>query len=66
MTKKTKDIKSMNENDRKALENELKMELIKSGVRGQKTKMKTKDIKRALARIFTFNRADEAKRLSKN
>ena len=62
---KKHDIKSMSAEERKKRIEELKLELLKSGVAGQKTSMKTKEIKKALARIFTFNRAEKAKRLNK-
>lgn len=63
MSKKTKEIKSMNAEQRKTRIAELKLELIRATVPGQKSGMKTKEIKKALARLFTFNRAESAKRL---
>lgn len=62
---KKQDIKTMSADERKKRVEELKLELLKSGIPGQKTSMRTKEIKKALARIFTFNRAEKAKRLSK-
>ncbi len=66
MAKKTKELSTMSLEQRKARIQELKMELIRSSVPGQKSSMKTKEIKKALARIFTFNRAESAKRLKSN
>lgn len=66
MSKKTKDLASMTPAQRTARLQELKMELVKASIRGQKTSMKTKEIKKAIARIFTFNRAESAKRLKTN
>ena len=51
---KFKDIEKM---DKKALDGnlkDLKMELVKANVSANKTNAKTKEIKKAIARIFTF------------
>lgn len=66
MAKKSKEISSMSVEQRKARVNELKMELVRASVPGQKTSMKTKEIKKAIARIFTFNQAEKARRLKTN
>lgn len=51
---KLSDIKKMNSQDKKDKIKELKLELIKSHVTAN-TNMKTKEIKRAIARLITFN-----------
>lgn len=66
MSKKSKEVASMSAEQRKAKAQELRTELIRASLRGQKNSMKTKEIKKALARILTFNRAESAKRLKSN
>jgi len=62
---KFKDIEKM---DKKTIDGklkDLKMELIKANVGANKTNAKTKEIKKAIARIFTFTNqrnSDEAKK----
>jgi len=51
---KKKDIKNMNEKERKQKINELKLELIKrKSDSGKQSKIKTKEIKKAIARLLT-------------
>ena len=53
---KTKDIKNMPEKDREDRLKELKLELIKKNVAANKSsKIRAKEIKKAIARILTFN-----------
>lgn len=66
MSKRTKKIKGMPEKERLAELKQLKMELVKSSLKNQKNSHKTKDIKRDIARILTFNQAEKASRLKKN
>ena len=66
MKKKTKEIKEMNLQARKERVNELKLELAKARATSQKSSGKTKEIKKALARLFTFNRAEKMQKLKNN
>ena len=50
------EMKKMNENERTQKIKELKIELIKSRVGDKSGKIKTKEIKKAIARLLTFNR----------
>lgn len=52
---KIKDIKAMPKEERSKKLNELKMELVKSAVTANKTNAKTKEIKRAISRLFTIS-----------
>jgi ribosomal protein L29 len=56
---KLSEIKKMNSQNRKEKIQELKLELIKSHVTANKTNSKTKEIKRAIARLITFNIPDK-------
>jgi|TARA_Y100000310_G_scaffold212935_2_gene213837 ribosomal protein L29 len=62
---KFKDVEKM---DKKTLDNklkDLKMELVKANVSANKTNAKTKEIKKAIARILTFTnqrKSDEVKK----
>lgn len=54
---KLKNIASMSEKERNEKINELKMELIKNKVSsGKGGKLKTREIKKTIARLITFNR----------
>ncbi|MBS3081464.1 50S ribosomal protein L29 [Candidatus Pacearchaeota archaeon] len=55
---KSKDVSKMDSKSRSEKLKDLKMELIKSKVGTHKATTKTKEIKRAIARINTFNMAD--------
>ena len=56
MILKARDIKNMNKEGREEKLKELKMELIKKNVASNKaSKIKTKEIKKAIARILTIN-----------
>jgi ribosomal protein L29 len=52
---KSKDIKNMNEKQRQDKLKELKLELVKANVTANKQNSKTKEIKKAISRILTFN-----------
>jgi ribosomal protein L29 len=52
-----KDMEKMNESERETKLKELKFELAKSGVTANKANAKTKEIKRAISRVLTFNKA---------
>jgi ribosomal protein L29 len=51
-----KEIKAMSETDRQNKLKDLKLELIKSGVGANKATAKTKEIKRAISRLISFNK----------
>lgn len=56
------DVKKMSEKDRETKLKDLKMELIKASVTANKQNAKTKEIKKAIARLFTFSKkAEEVK-----
>jgi ribosomal protein L29 len=52
---KLDEIKKMNNKAREEKIKELKLELVKANVIANKTNAKTKEIKRAIARLITFN-----------
>ena len=54
-----KEITAMDKKTRDAKLRELKVELIRGRTSASKTKSKTKDIKRAIARLLTFARAEK-------
>ena len=56
---KYKDVSKMNERERNDKLLDLRRELIKANVASQKSNAKTKEIKRAIARILTFNNSLE-------
>ena len=61
---KYKDITKLSEKDREKKLKELKMELVKSRVQGTKSSSsKTKEIKKIIARIHTFNNLNKPKEL---
>ncbi len=53
------DAKKLNAKDREAKLKELMLELSKSSVTANKANAKTKEIKRAIARILTINNSDK-------
>jgi len=53
---RTKDIRSMNAQEIEEKMKALKMEIIKANVTAQKGKAKTKEIKRAIAKILTITK----------
>ena len=55
---RVKDIKSMSVQDRNSRLNELKFELVKASVTSQKGKAKTKELRRTIARLLTFNKIE--------
>lgn len=58
---KAKEVEKMTEKDREEKLKGLKMELIRANVTANKTNAKTKEIKRAISRLYT---SDNMKRLS--
>ena len=58
-TLNSKDIEKMSEKERQDKLKELKMELIKNKV-SSKSKLKAKEIKKAIARLLTFNRLNQS------
>ena len=52
---KYNEIGKMDEKERKSKLEELKLELIRANVAANKTNAKTKEIKRAISRLITFN-----------
>ncbi len=52
---RTKDIGKMTQKDREEKLKYLRMELIRASVTANKTNAKTKEIKRAISRLITFN-----------
>ncbi|MCH7568249.1 MAG: 50S ribosomal protein L29 [Nanoarchaeota archaeon] len=53
---KAKDIKRMDKKTRNEKLKDLRLELIKANVSANKTNAKTKEIKRAIARLLTYDR----------
>ena len=53
---KAKDVAKMSQKERESKLKELKLELIKANVTANKTNAKTKEIKRAISRLNTFNK----------
>lgn len=62
---KAKDASKMDQKARNEKMKELKLELMKSQAGVQKSSGKTKEIKRAIARLLTFNSANKAKEKNK-
>jgi len=58
---KSKDIAKMGDKERQEKLKDLRLELIKSTVSANKTNAKTKEIKRTIARIITFNKSQKDK-----
>ncbi|MDP1695361.1 MAG: hypothetical protein Q8L29_00405 [archaeon] len=52
---KFKDVSKMSDKDRTEKLKELKVELVKAGVTANRTNAKTKEIKKAISRLITFN-----------
>ncbi|MDO8459836.1 MAG: 50S ribosomal protein L29 [Nanoarchaeota archaeon] len=61
---KAKEVKRMSREERNAKLQELRFELVKAGVTANKTNAKTKEIKRAIARLLTINKS-QGENLSK-
>ena len=53
------DIKKMDQKEKEKRMKDLSLELIKAKVTANKTNAKTKEIKRAIARLMTFNSSSE-------
>ena len=62
---KAKEIEKMSDKERESKLTDLKMELVKANVTAHKTNAKTKEIKRAIARIITFNTSQKKEALKK-
>jgi ribosomal protein L29 len=62
---KTKDAKALDKKGRDEKLKDLRMELIKANVSAHKTNAKTKEIKRAIARLLTLDQAEKSGRTSK-
>ena len=56
---KIEDIKKMSEKEREEKIKDLKMEIIKSKVASGKSKVKIKEIKKAIARLLTLNKLNK-------
>jgi|GEM_PF-482038 len=52
------DIKKMSGKDREEKLKELRLELVKGSVTANKANAKTKEIKRAISRLLTFNKSN--------
>ena len=52
---KFKDVLKMSKEERSSKLKELRLELVRSGVAANKQNAKTKEIKKAISRILTFN-----------
>jgi len=57
---KASDIKNMDEKTRESKLKDLKMELIKANVSANRTNAKTKEIKKAIARLLTANKINKS------
>lgn len=53
---RTKDILKMSKEEKMTKLNELKLELVKANVTANKSKAKTKELKRTVARLLTLNK----------
>ncbi len=62
---KYKDIIKMSDKERNEKMDELKLQLIKANIAGNKTNAKTKEIKRAVSRINTAINFNKSKKLLK-
>lgn len=62
---KFRDIIKMNDQERQAKLKDLKLELVKGSVTANKVNAKTKEIKRAIARLLTFNTSHKQEALKK-
>jgi ribosomal protein L29 len=56
---KMKDVKSLSAEEQKKKIKELRLELIKANVTANKTNAKTKELKRALARLLTVSKTEK-------
>jgi len=60
---KAKDISKLDVKARTSKLKDLRMEMIRANVTAHKANAKTKEIKKAIARILTFNRSEKNQRL---
>ena len=58
---KFENIKKMDKKERENKFNELRFELVKANVTANKSNAKTKEIKKAIARLITFNKSNKEK-----
>ncbi len=63
---RSKDVAKMGDKEREEKLKDLRLELIKANVTANKTNAKTKEIKKAIARILTRNTFNKSKGLLKN
>jgi ribosomal protein L29 len=56
---KNKEIEKLSEKEITGKLKDLKLELVKSGLPNSKSKLRPKEIKKAIARILTFNRLNK-------
>jgi len=59
------DITKMSKSERESKLKDLRLELVKANVTANKTNAKTKEIKRAISRLITFNKSTKKEELSK-
>ena len=62
---KAKEVSKMSRKDRDDKLKELRMELVRANVTANKTNAKTKEIKRAISRLITFNNISKERELNK-
>jgi ribosomal protein L29 len=63
---KAKDVSKMSFKERQEKIRELKVELVKANVTANRTNAKTKEIKRAISRLLTFNKTSKGEELNKH
>lgn len=56
---KLSEIKKMDKSERNAKLKDLNLELVKANVTANKANSKTKEIKKAIARLMTFNKSEK-------
>jgi ribosomal protein L29 len=62
---RAKEVTKMTDKDRKEKLKDLRMELIRANVTANRTNAKTKEIKKAISRLLTFNKASKNPLLNK-
>jgi hypothetical protein len=60
-----KEVRSMSDKDREEKLKALQLELVKAGVAANRTTAKTKEIKRAISRLISFNKPPAKEELKK-
>jgi ribosomal protein L29 len=56
---RAKDVAKMNQKEREEKLKDLRMELVKGSVTANRANAKTKEIKRAISRLITFNKSSK-------